>query len=132
MEQVQQIVDGEREYTKIRGGTGPLVYPAAHVWIYKALYYLTNNGKDILLAQYLFAGLYLITLATAMICYRNAKVSKHLFSSFFFLSFSSLFFITPGTNTILTQIHTSGSSLYTAHVGPFEASSQRLHVTVLQ
>ncbi|KAL1859469.1 dolichyl-P-Man:Man(5)GlcNAc(2)-PP-dolichol alpha-1,3-mannosyltransferase [Diaporthe australafricana] len=59
MEQVQLFLDGERDYTKIEGGTGPLVYPAAHVYIYTGLYYLTNHGKDILLAQQLFAGLYL-------------------------------------------------------------------------
>lgn len=74
MEQVQQVVDGERDYANIRGGTGPLVYPAAHVWTYEALYYVTDHGKNILLAQDLFAGLYLLTLAVVMLCYRNAKV----------------------------------------------------------
>lgn len=74
MEQIQLYIDGERDYTKIEGGTGPLVYPAAHVWIYRMLYDLTDHGKDILLAQKLFAGLYLVTLAIAMICYRKAKV----------------------------------------------------------
>lgn len=76
MEQIQLYQDGEREYTKIEGGTGPLVYPAAHVWIYNILYDLTNHGKDILLAQKLFAGLYLVNLAVVMICYRKAKVGK--------------------------------------------------------
>ncbi|KUI68692.1 Dol-P-Man:Man(5)GlcNAc(2)-PP-Dol alpha-1,3-mannosyltransferase [Cytospora mali] len=75
MEQVQLFLDGERDYTKIEGGTGPLVYPAAHVYIYTALYYLTNHGKDILLAQYLFAGLYLVTLAMVQSCYWKAKAS---------------------------------------------------------
>lgn len=74
MEQIQLFQDGEREYTKIEGGTGPLVYPAAHVWIYNVLYQITDHGKDILLAQKLFAGLYLITLGTVMACYRKAKV----------------------------------------------------------
>jgi alpha-1,3-mannosyltransferase len=74
MEQVQLFLDGERDYTKIEGGTGPLVYPAAHVWIYTGLYYLTNHGKDILLAQQLFAGLYLVNLAVVMSCYWKAKV----------------------------------------------------------
>lgn len=76
MEQIQLYKDGEREYTKIEGGTGPLVYPAAHVWIYNILYDLTNHGKDILLAQQLFAGLYLVNLAIVMTCYRQAKVSN--------------------------------------------------------
>lgn len=77
MEQVQLFLDGERDYTKIEGGTGPLVYPAAHVYIYTGLYYLTNHGKDILLAQQLFAGLYLVNLAVVMSCYWKAKVSSH-------------------------------------------------------
>jgi alpha-1,3-mannosyltransferase len=76
MEQVQLYLDGERDYTKIEGGTGPLVYPAAHVYIYTALYYLTNHGKDILSAQYLFAGLYLATLAMVQSCYWKAKASE--------------------------------------------------------
>lgn len=76
MEQIQLYQDGEREYTKIEGGTGPLVYPAAHVWIYNILYDLTNHGKDILLAQKLFAGLYLVNLAIVMTCYRKAKVGN--------------------------------------------------------
>lgn len=75
MEQVQLFLDGERDYTKIEGGTGPLVYPAAHVYIYTALYYLTDHGKDILLAQLLFAGLYLVTLAVVQSCYWKAKAS---------------------------------------------------------
>lgn len=79
MEQISQYVSGERDYTKIRGGTGPLVYPAGHVYIYTALYYLTNQGKNILLAQQLFAGLYLVTLAAVMECYRKARVRTERF-----------------------------------------------------
>lgn len=79
MEQVQLFLDGERDYTKIEGGTGPLVYPAAHVWIYTGLYYLTNHGKDILLAQQLFAGLYLVNLAVVMSCYWKAKAPPYVF-----------------------------------------------------
>ena len=74
MEQISQYVSGERDYTKIRGGTGPLVYPAFHVYIYTALYHLTDKGKDIFLAQRLFAALYLVTLIVVMGCYWQAKV----------------------------------------------------------
>ncbi|KAK3988471.1 glycosyltransferase [Cladorrhinum sp. PSN332] len=76
MEQVSQFVSGERDYPNFRGGTGPLVYPAAHVYIYTALYHLTNEGKNILLAQQLFAVLYMATLGVVMACYRKAKVWK--------------------------------------------------------
>ena len=78
MEQVQQFIDGERDYTVIKGGTGPLVYPAAHVYIYTGLYYLTDKGKDILLAQQLFGVLYMATLVLVMLCYWKAKVGSFL------------------------------------------------------
>ncbi|KAL3965676.1 hypothetical protein ACCO45_002680 [Purpureocillium lilacinum] len=79
MEQVAQYVGGERDYTRIEGGTGPLVYPAAHVYIYTGLYYLTDRGKDILLAQQLFAVLYMATLTVVMLCYWKAKVPPYIF-----------------------------------------------------
>jgi hypothetical protein len=74
MEQVEQYVNGEHDYTKIKGGTGPLVYPAAHVYIYWILYQVSDKGKDILLAQRIFGVLYLATVGTVMACYRRAKV----------------------------------------------------------
>ncbi|KAK4464516.1 glycosyltransferase [Cladorrhinum samala] len=79
MEQVSQFVSGERDYPKFRGGTGPLVYPAAHVYIYTGLYHLTNEGKNILLAQQLFAVLYMVTLGVVMACYWKAKVPPYVF-----------------------------------------------------
>lgn len=78
MEQVSQYVSGERDYTKMEGGTGPLVYPAAHLYTYTGLYYITDEGKDILLAQQIFAVLYMATLALVMLCYWKAKVCRTL------------------------------------------------------
>ena len=77
MEQIEQYENGERDYTMIKGGTGPLVYPAAHVYIYWALYHITDKGRNILLAQRLFGILYLGTLSVVMACYRRAKVNSH-------------------------------------------------------
>ncbi|KAL7786315.1 ALG3 domain-containing protein [Trichoderma ceciliae] len=79
MEQVAQFVDGERDYVRMEGGTGPLVYPAAHVYIYTGLYHLTDKGADIFLAQQLFAVLYMATLALVMLCYWKAKVPPYVF-----------------------------------------------------
>ncbi|KAH7134321.1 glycosyltransferase [Dactylonectria macrodidyma] len=79
MEQVAQFVSGERDYTKLEGGTGPLVYPAAHVYTYTGLYYLTDEGKNIFLAQQIFAVLYMATLALVMLCYWRAKVPPYIF-----------------------------------------------------
>ncbi|KHN99006.1 Glycosyltransferase, ALG3 [Metarhizium album ARSEF 1941] len=79
MEQVAQFVAGERDYTRMEGGTGPLVYPAAHVYVYTGLYHLTDRGKNILLAQQIFAVLYMATLAVVMLCYWQAKVPPYVF-----------------------------------------------------
>ncbi|MCJ1482144.1 dolichyl-P-Man:Man(5)GlcNAc(2)-PP-dolichol alpha-1,3-mannosyltransferase [Schaereria dolodes] len=79
MQQVSQYLDGERDYTLIKGGTGPLVYPAAHVYIYSALYYLTDGGKNILLAQSLFALLYLGILSIVFGVYRMARAPPYIF-----------------------------------------------------
>lgn len=76
VEQVTQYLAGERDYTKIQGGTGPLVYPAAHVYIYQILYRFTDQGTNIPFAQIIFGVLYLMTLAVVMACYRNAKVRQ--------------------------------------------------------
>ena len=53
---------------------GPLVYPAAHLFIYNALYLITDKGADIFIAQCTFAVVYLGALSMAMACYRMAKV----------------------------------------------------------
>jgi alpha-1,3-mannosyltransferase len=79
MQQIETYIAGERNYIKISGDTGPLVYPAAHVYIYRALYYLTSNGTNIFAAQCIFAGLYLATLWMVMQCYRAAKVPPYIF-----------------------------------------------------
>ncbi|KAH6673978.1 dolichyl-P-Man:Man(5)GlcNAc(2)-PP-dolichyl mannosyltransferase [Plectosphaerella plurivora] len=78
MEQVEQFVGGERDYAKIQGGTGPLVYPAAHVYLYTALYYVTDKGQNIFLAQSIFAVIYLATVATVMAVYRQGKAPPYL------------------------------------------------------
>lgn len=75
MQQIETYLNGERNYYKIEGDTGPLVYPGLHVYIYRILYALTGHGKDILVGQIIFALLYLVTLAVVMACYRRAKVS---------------------------------------------------------
>lgn len=74
MEQVAIYLGGERDYTAIKGATGPLVYPAAHLYIYSVLFYLTDEGRNILLAQILFGGVYLATLALVLACYQKAEV----------------------------------------------------------
>ncbi|KAL6063806.1 dolichyl-P-Man:Man(5)GlcNAc(2)-PP-dolichol alpha-1,3-mannosyltransferase [Balamuthia mandrillaris] len=74
MEEVAGVLEeGNYDYTQLEGGTGPLVYPAGFVWIYSVLYFLTNKGTNILLAQYLFVGLYMACLAIVMSIYIRTK-----------------------------------------------------------
>ena len=49
----------------------------AHVYIYNALYRVTDEGRDIFLAQGIFMGVYLITLSFVILCYRMARVSPY-------------------------------------------------------
>lgn len=79
MQQIHLFVSGERDYAKISGDTGPLVYPAAHVYIYRLLYAVTDRGQNIALAQCIFIALYLATLWTVMQCYRMANVPPWVF-----------------------------------------------------
>ncbi|KAJ5101772.1 hypothetical protein NUU61_003994 [Penicillium alfredii] len=79
MQQVSLYISGERDYPQIKGSTGPLVYPAAHVYVYTFLYRFTDEGRDILLGQILFAGLYLATLIVVVACYRKAGAPPYLF-----------------------------------------------------
>ncbi|ORZ02836.1 glycosyltransferase [Syncephalastrum racemosum] len=73
MQEVQGYLKGERDYTQLKGDTGPLVYPAGFVYIYSLLYHITDSGQNIRRAQYLFGGLYLATQALVFAIYRRAR-----------------------------------------------------------
>ncbi|KAK0786816.1 dolichyl-P-Man:Man(5)GlcNAc(2)-PP-dolichol alpha-1,3-mannosyltransferase [Friedmanniomyces endolithicus] len=130
MQQVSQYIAGECDYTKLYGDTGPLVYPAAHVYIYRLLHYLTNEGTDIRVAQYIFAALYLSTLALVMQCYRQAKVppyvfpllilSKRLHSIFMLRLFNdgfAVFFLFLAIFCYQRRLWTAGSLAYSFGLG---------------
>ncbi|PYI15563.1 dolichyl-P-Man:Man(5)GlcNAc(2)-PP-dolichyl mannosyltransferase [Aspergillus japonicus CBS 114.51] len=78
MQQIALYLAGERDYTLIKGSTGPLVYPAAHVYSYSFLYHLTDEGRDIFFGQVLFAALYLVTLVVVLACYRQSGAPPYL------------------------------------------------------
>lgn len=74
MQQISQIIAGESDYSLIKGDTGPLVYPAGHVKVFKQLYNITDKGTNIHVAQTLFMWVYLFTLAIVLRMYVRAKV----------------------------------------------------------
>ena len=71
MQQVGLFINGETDYFKLVGDTGPLVYPALHTYLYSGLYFLTEHGTNIFQAQCIFAALYLVTVAIVLACYRR-------------------------------------------------------------
>ncbi|KAL8633924.1 hypothetical protein Q9189_000436 [Teloschistes chrysophthalmus] len=130
MQQASQYLNGERDYTMIKGGTGPLVYPAVHVAIYSLLYKVTEEGKNILLAQAAFTWLYLAILMLVMGCYRKTKappylfpllvLSKRLHSIFLLRLFNDCFavgFLFVAIYAYQHRIFTVGSVAYSLGVG---------------
>ena len=77
MQQVEGVLNGERDYFKIKGNTGPLVYPAGFLYFFTVLYRLTNQGKNILIAQGLFAVIQCVTVyLVSKLMGISAKVSN--------------------------------------------------------
>lgn len=75
MEEVEGFLSGERDYTKIEGNTGPLVYPAGFLYIFAFFRSLTDEGTSIFKAQFLFVGIYIFNLLIVLWSYlRSRKV----------------------------------------------------------
>lgn len=71
MDQTRMVEQGERDYTLIRGASGPLVYPAGFVWLFDALRRATNDG-EIASAQLWFAAMYIASQGIALgLCVRS-------------------------------------------------------------
>jgi alpha-1,3-mannosyltransferase len=72
MQEVEGFLSGELDYLKLKGDTGPLVYPAGFVYLFSVLYWITGNGSNIILAQWMWAGLYLAVTGIVMKLYQRA------------------------------------------------------------
>ncbi|KAE9400725.1 glycosyltransferase family 58 protein [Gymnopus androsaceus JB14] len=72
MIQVELYLKGERDYSKISGPTGPLVYPAGHVYIFRLLHDITDAGRNIRFAQHLYALLYVVSVSLTSAIYGKA------------------------------------------------------------
>ncbi|TGZ66414.1 hypothetical protein CRM22_005350 [Opisthorchis felineus] len=80
MQEVEGFVNGTLDYDKLEGQTGPCVYPAGFLYIYWMLYQITSRGTLIHLAQYIFIGLYLLTLVLVFNIYRlSCQVPPYVF-----------------------------------------------------
>ncbi|KAL8171522.1 hypothetical protein V2J09_023326 [Rumex salicifolius] len=72
MSQVSGFLGGERDYSKLKGDTGPLVYPAGFLHVYSAIQFLT--GGEVFPAQVLFGMLYIVNLAIVLFIYVKTDV----------------------------------------------------------
>uniref|UniRef100_A0A6N2M8V9 dolichyl-P-Man:Man5GlcNAc2-PP-dolichol alpha-1,3-mannosyltransferase n=1 Tax=Salix viminalis TaxID=40686 RepID=A0A6N2M8V9_SALVM len=72
MSQVTGFLGGERDYTNLKGDTGPLVYPAGFLYIYSAIRFIT--GGEVYPAQILFGILYTINLSIVIFIYVKTEV----------------------------------------------------------
>uniref|UniRef100_A0A1B6EEB1 dolichyl-P-Man:Man5GlcNAc2-PP-dolichol alpha-1,3-mannosyltransferase n=1 Tax=Clastoptera arizonana TaxID=38151 RepID=A0A1B6EEB1_9HEMI len=73
MQEVEGVINGTFDYTKLKGDTGPLVYPAGFVYIFSAFYFITQYGTNILFAQYIYALMYIFTLYLVYRIYNKSK-----------------------------------------------------------
>jgi alpha-1,3-mannosyltransferase len=73
MQEVGGWVKGELDYANLRGDTGPLVYPAGFLYIFRAFRTWTGNGglgaTAVRSAQWLFWGMYLLNLSLVLRIY---------------------------------------------------------------
>ncbi|KAG0214472.1 dolichyl-P-Man:Man(5)GlcNAc(2)-PP-dolichol alpha-1,3-mannosyltransferase [Mortierella sp. GBA30] len=130
MQEVSGYLKGETDYMKLRGDTGPLVYPAGFVYIYSALYYLTDLGKNILRGQWVFMGLYLLTIGVVFAIYSKDKtvppyvlillcLSKRLHSIYILRLFNdpvAMLFLYAATLSFLHRRWTLSSVLFSLAV----------------
>lgn len=103
MSQVDGFLGGERDYTKLEGDTGPLVYPAGFLYVYSAIKFIT--GGQVFPAQVLFGILYMVNLGIIMFIYIKTDVlplwglgllclSKRIHSIFMLRLFNDCFAMT--------------------------------------
>ncbi|KZV63205.1 glycosyltransferase family 58 protein [Peniophora sp. CONT] len=125
MYQVQLYIKGERDYSQISGPTGPLVYPAGHVFIHQVLHDVTDEGSDLALAQQIYAALYMLSLSLTCAIYRKAggvpnwvllllPLSKRLHSIFVLRMFNDCWAVIGAQLAILAyanDLETLGTTL---------------------
>ena len=84
MQQTGIILKGERDYTKIESDNGVMWYPAIHAYIHIFIYYITNKGDFLKVAQLFSFIIHWINLSIIIkitkICFKeNTKIRCILF-----------------------------------------------------
>lgn len=125
MEEVEGFLEGERDYTKIEGNTGPLVYPAGFLYIFSILRFLTEQGTNIFRGQCIFIFVYLLNLAIVFALYSmdssvpilsclSLLLSKRIHSIYMLRMFNDCIAVLLGYISLLlfTRSHWKTGSLF--------------------
>lgn len=93
-QEVEGFLSGDYNYSNLKGDTGPLVCtlvskrypliepdpsisdPAGFVYVYWFLYAITDSGRNIRLAQFIFAVAYVLTLAIVLRIYQRSSAVR--------------------------------------------------------
>jgi alpha-1,3-mannosyltransferase len=70
LQQVHLFLNGERDYSRIYGDTGPIVYPAGFLYVYTFFDFLTSGGSQIMMAQFVFLILQIVTVGIMIRLYK--------------------------------------------------------------
>jgi hypothetical protein len=72
---------GDTNYSNLKGDTGPLVYPAGFLYIFRLLRWITGGGRGpaaIRIAQWLFVLVYVATQGVVLAMYRKARCGQRI------------------------------------------------------
>ena len=61
LQQVDLFERGERDYYKIKGDTGPLVYPAGFLYTFSLIRWISTFSESLVAVQFLFLAIYVLT-----------------------------------------------------------------------
>jgi alpha-1,3-mannosyltransferase len=122
MEQVTTFQGGQRNYLNIRGGTGPLVYPAGFLYMYSFFQKIAGgDGTDIDAAQNSFAVVYL--LQAALILYLYTLVARQQATTM------AKYFITQDPNLLVRYPFATAHCIWSWRMAMFFGCclSKRIH-----
>ncbi|KAK8806996.1 hypothetical protein WA158_003755 [Blastocystis sp. Blastoise] len=115
MQEVYGAMYETLDYTKLKGDTGPLVYPAGFVWIFEWLYKITDNGENIRLAQYIFLGIYILNQMMTIYLYHKSERIPQYVSLFLCISkrMKSIYMLRCFNDTVTLNITLVALLLFT-------------------
>lgn len=126
MEEVSGVLNERQlDYMELKGGTGPLVYPAGFVYIYSALYYLTDGGDDLGMAKSIFAILQSLLMAFVLGIYRQCYLDRTERNSFPIWTIGFLFVSRRVMSLFVLRLFNEGVQMLLLYISIFLFNANR-------